>query len=95
MLRSLFATVASLALLTDLYQLTMAYGYWKNGVHEQQTCFHLSFRSLPFKGGFAVACGQDDAKTWLENFHFDSEAVAYLATLTGADDRPRLTTRPA
>ena len=34
----------SLALLTDLYQLTMAYGYWKAGVAEREAVFHLFFR---------------------------------------------------
>ena len=35
---------SSLALATDLYQLTMAYGYWKAGVHEREAVFHLTFR---------------------------------------------------
>lgn len=33
----------SLALLTDLYQLTMAYGYWKLGLADRQSVFHLFF----------------------------------------------------
>ena len=47
----------SLALLTDLYQLTMAYGYWKLGRADREAVFHLSFRKNPFGGGYAVACG--------------------------------------
>ena len=47
----------SLALLTDLYQLTMAYGYWKSGARRREAVFHLSFRAQPFGGGFTVACG--------------------------------------
>ena len=35
---------SSLALLTDLYQLTMAYGYWKSGLTDREAVFHLSFR---------------------------------------------------
>ena len=38
----------SLALLTDLYQLTMAYGYWKAGVAAREACFQLVFRQHPF-----------------------------------------------
>ena len=49
---------SSVALLTDLYQLTMAYGYWKNEVHERESVFHLFFRKNPFKGGYAIACGE-------------------------------------
>ena len=47
----------SLSLLTDLYQLTMAYGYWKLGRADREAVFHLSFRKHPFGGGYAVACG--------------------------------------
>jgi nicotinate phosphoribosyltransferase len=47
----------SLALLTDLYQLTMAYGYWKSGIHDHEAVYHLFYRSNPFGGGYAVACG--------------------------------------
>jgi len=42
-------------LLTDLYQLTMGYGYWKTGKAEQKAVFNLFFRKLPFKNGYAVA----------------------------------------
>ncbi|MDQ3292527.1 MAG: nicotinate phosphoribosyltransferase, partial [Bacteroidota bacterium] len=44
----------SLALLTDLYQLTMAQGYWKKGMAEQEAVFHLFFRKNPFNGGYTV-----------------------------------------
>ena len=48
---------SSLGLLTDLYQLTMAYGYWKTGRHDREAVFHLFFRKHPFGGGFTVAAG--------------------------------------
>jgi nicotinate phosphoribosyltransferase len=41
-----------LALLTDLYELTMAYGYWKSGMSQKEAVFNLFFRQHPFKGGF-------------------------------------------
>ena len=47
----------SLALLTDLYELTMAYGYWKAGLGDREAVFHLTFRENPFGGGYTVACG--------------------------------------
>ena len=47
----------SLTLLTDLYQLTMAYGYWKLGRADRRAAFHLFFRSNPFEGGFALRDG--------------------------------------
>jgi len=78
----------SLALLTDLYQLTMAYGYWKNGVAEREAVFHLFFRRNPFKGGYAVACGLDTAAELLEAFAFDDDDLDYLAGLSGNDGKP-------
>ena len=72
-------------LLTDLYQLTMAYGYWKNQVHEREAVFHLFFRKNPFNSGFSVACGLADVIEYLEAFHFDEDELAYLAGLTGND----------
>jgi len=47
----------SLGLLTDLYQLTMAYGYYKSGVSDWQAIFHPYFRQNPFAGGYALAAG--------------------------------------
>ena len=78
----------SLALVTDLYQLTMAYGYWKEGIAEREAVFHQFFRQAPFSGSFAVAAGLATAVEWLRELRFDAEDCDYLATLTGADGRP-------
>jgi nicotinate phosphoribosyltransferase len=72
-------------LLTDLYQLTMAYGYWKERMLEHEAIFHLSFRQEPFKGGYAIACGLSDAIDYLQNFEFQPDDLAYLAELRGPD----------
>src|SRR5215510_4038807 len=74
-----------LALLTDLYQLTMAYGYWKLGKAEQQAVFHLFFRRPPFNGGYAIAAGLMPALDFIEAFQFDSSDVEYLRSLAGND----------
>ncbi len=79
--------VGSLALLTDLYQLTMAYGYWKSGVAERESVFHLFFRKAPFQSGFTLACGLQPAIEFLEFFRFSQEDIEYLATLTGRDNQ--------
>src|SRR5689334_9803269 len=78
----------SLALLTDLYQLTMAYGYWKSGLAEREACFHLTFRSAPFRGGYAVACGLAGAIDYLKKLQFGDGDLAYLAKLPGNDGKP-------
>src|ERR1700678_2001804 len=74
-------------LLTDLYQLTMAYGYWKNRVHEREAVFHLFFRKNPFNSGFSVACGLAAVIEYIETFRLDEGELAYLATLTGNDGK--------
>lgn len=78
----------SLALLTDLYQLTMAFSYWKSGIAEREAVFHLFFRENPFQGGYSVACGLAPAIDYVESLHFDEDDLAYLGALPGADGRP-------
>lgn len=80
--------IPSPALLTDLYQLTMAYGYWKVGMAEHRAVFHLFFRKNPFKGGYAIAAGLSAAVSLLERWQYSSEDLAYLAGLTGNDGKP-------
>src|SRR4051812_6285461 len=78
----------SLALLTDLYELTMAYGYWKSKTADKQACFHLVFRKNPFGGGFAVACGLAAAIEYVESLRFQEDDLDYLAGIEGNDGRP-------
>jgi nicotinate phosphoribosyltransferase len=78
----------SAGLLTDLYQLTMAQAYHSAGVTEDEACFHLFFRENPFGGGFAVACGLEQAVEYLSRLRFDSADVSYLSGLPGSDGRP-------
>ena len=78
----------SLALVNDLYQLTMAYAHWKEGTAEREAVFHLSFRRNPFDGGFAVACGLALAVEYLENLRFQEDDLEYLGSLEGNDGRP-------
>jgi len=75
----------SLALLTDLYQITMACAYWKSGTADKEAVFHLSFRSNPFGGGYTVACGVERAMDFLEGLRFEPDDLAYLDGLTGND----------
>ena len=74
-----------LGLLTDLYQLTMAQGYWKAGLHERESVFHLGFRRAPFGGHGAVAAGLALAADLIEDWGFDDVDLEFLATLTGND----------
>lgn len=69
------------AIMTDLYQITMAQGYFDNGMGDTQACFHMYFRNYPFKGGYAVACGMDQLAELVETYGFTDEDVEYLASL--------------
>lgn len=71
----------SLALLTDFYQLTMSYGYWKKGLDKKEAVFHLFFRNAPFHGGFSVTAGLESVVEYLERFRFDKSDLDYLATI--------------
>ena len=77
----------SLALLTDLYQLTMAYGYWKSKAHEKEAVFNLFFRNNPFQGGFSIACGLGVVTDLLNNFRFEDQDISYLSGLKGNDGK--------
>ena len=69
------------AALTDLYQITMAQGYYDHGMGSTQACFHMYFRSYPFKGGYAIACGLDQLAELVETYRFNDKDIAYLREL--------------
>lgn len=76
------------ALTTDLYQLTMAQGYWRHGRHLDRASFYLSIRHTPFDGGFAVAAGLEQVVEFLLGLRFEPEDIEYLRGLEGNDGRP-------
>ena len=76
------------ALTTDLYEVTMACGYWNAGVSDYEAAFHVTFRENPFGGEFTVACGLATAIDFLRAFHFDETEIDYLASQLGNDGKP-------
>src|SRR5256885_7039368 len=76
------------ALTTDLYEVTMAFGYFKAGVTDHEAVFHVTFRENPFAGQFTVACGLAAATDFLRGFHFNGTEVDYLASQRGNDGKP-------
>ncbi len=77
-----------IALTTDLYEVTMACGYWKAGVSDYEAAFHVTFRENPFGGEFTVACGLATAIDFLRTFHFTETQIAYLGSQHGNDGKP-------
>jgi nicotinate phosphoribosyltransferase len=76
------------ALTTDLYEATMACGYFKAGVTDHEAVFHVTFRENPFAGQFTVACGLATAIDFLRAFHFTGAEVDYLGSQRGNDGKP-------
>ncbi len=70
----------NLTLLTDLYQLTMGYGFYRNGKHEEEVVFDLFFRKNALIT-YSVAAGLEQAMDYLLHWHFDDEDIAYLRSL--------------
>ena len=83
------------ALLTDLYQLTMAYGYWKSGRADREAVFHLFFRKAPFQSGFTIAAGLATAIDFLSSYHFTEADLDFLSLMTGNDGNPLSVTQAA
>ena len=82
------ADVGSRALLTDLYQITMAYGYRKAGIAQTRGCFHVAFRANPFHGGYAIACGLEPVMEYLHGLRFTGADCDFLGSQVGNDDKP-------
>ena len=70
-----------LGLTTDLYQLTMAAGYFEAGKSHQQATFELFVRRLPHNRNFILAAGLAQVVEYLLNFRFTGEEIAYLRSL--------------
>ena len=70
----------NLTLLTDLYELTMMQGYFKNPT-EQIVVFDAFYRTNPCGGGYAISCGLQDVIEYVKNLHFTYEDIEYLRSL--------------
>lgn len=72
-------------LFTDLYELTMAQGYWVHGRAEEEAVFHLAYRDAPPEAACVLACGLEPLLRWLEDFAPTADDLSYLASLTAPD----------
>lgn len=66
------------SLLTDLYQITMTYAYFKNNHCNQNACFDLFFRKCPFKGEYCIFGGLDDVLRFLNTFGYTKKDIEML-----------------
>ncbi|MDE6879794.1 MAG: nicotinate phosphoribosyltransferase, partial [Oscillospiraceae bacterium] len=68
----------NLSMLFDFYEMTMANGYFRQGMQDRVTYFDVFFRRVPDGGGFAIAAGLEQLVDYIRDLHFDEEDIAYL-----------------
>ena len=68
----------NLTMLCDFYELTMGNGYFNYGYKDRITYFDVFFRSVPDKGGFAIAAGLEQVIDYIKDLHFSAEDIDYL-----------------
>ncbi|MDD7312307.1 MAG: nicotinate phosphoribosyltransferase, partial [Clostridia bacterium] len=68
----------NLTMLTDFYQLTMANGYFNNGMKDTIAYFDMFFRKVPDDGGYAIMAGVEQLVEYLKDLRFTDEDIAYL-----------------
>ena len=76
----------NISMVMDLYELTMANGYFLQQNREHKVAFDVFFRKNPEGGGFSIFAGLEQILTYLENLHFTSEDIAYLRSLKLFDE---------
>lgn len=76
------------SLLTDFYQLTMAYGFWKSSMADKESVFHLFFRRAPFNGNHTISCGLENVIHYINGLQFRLEDLEYLESVKGNDGNP-------
>ncbi len=75
----------NLTMMTDLYELTMMQGYFKNPT-DQIVVFDAFYRKNPCNGGYAICAGLEQAIDYIQNLHFTPDDVDYLRGLGIFDD---------
>ena len=69
----------NLTLLTDLYELTMMQGYFKNKDRNETVIFDAFYRTNPCGGGYAVSAGLEQVIQYVKELRFEQEDINYLA----------------
>lgn len=71
----------NLTMVMDLYELTMANGYFNDGDKTAKVVFDVFYRKNPDRGGFAIFAGLEQIVEYIENLHFSKEDIEYLRSL--------------
>lgn len=68
-------------LLTDMYQISMSYAYWKTGRQNEFAVFDLFFRKPPFEGEFTIFAGLDEVLKFVSSYKFSACDIEYLRSI--------------
>ena len=68
----------NLTMMTDLYELTMMYGYYKCGMRDKVAAFDMFYRSKTESTHYAIMAGVEQLLDYLDNLHFDDDDIEYL-----------------
>ena len=71
----------NLTMLTDLYQLTMMYGYQKCGMRNNRAVFDMFYRNTGDVTQYAIMAGLEQLIDYIKNLRFDEDALNYLTSL--------------
>ena len=71
----------NISMMMDLYEMTMANGYFVNGDTQPRVIFDIFYRKNPDGGGFAIFAGLEQILEYIENMHFTEQDIEYFASL--------------
>ncbi len=71
----------NLTLMTDLYELTMMQGYFKNKDQNKKVIFDLFYRNNPCGGGYSICAGLEQVIKYIKELRFEEEDIEYLRSL--------------
>ena len=72
----------NISIMTDFYEITMANGFFENGMEDTVAVFDMFFRKVPDDGGFALYAGLEQAIDYLKNLSFTDNDIEYLRSKT-------------
>lgn len=71
----------NISMMMDLYEMTMANGYFANSDTQPRVIFDIFYRKNPDGGGFAIFAGLEQILEYIENMHFTEQDIEYFASL--------------
>ncbi len=76
----------NISMMMDYYELTMAYGYFKNEDKDTRVAFDVFYRKNPDKGGFAIFAGLEQIVEYIRGIHFGEDDIEYLRNFGDFDE---------